>query len=73
MPLNKETKLNQNKLFPYKSYMYIHLTVCKQMIVSRIIRVRLKIPETFNCTKKVLSGSFKNVIDKICLQILVYL
>ena len=28
-----------NKLFPYKSFMYIHLNVCKQMSVKLLLGV----------------------------------
>ena len=41
------------------------------MIVNRIIYIREKYWKPFNCEKeKMSSGSFENVINKMCLQII---
>ena len=83
---------NTNKLFAYKSYMYIHLNGCERMtdvkllllhsntwnhltLSKQIINNKLnylcqKYLKPFNCEQKISSGSFKNVINKMCLQIM---
>ena len=46
--------------------MYIHLNVCKQIIDVKLL---LLTSNSFHCVQKFGSGSFKNVFNKMCLQI----
>ena len=48
----------------------IKLCVNKWLIVNRIIRILLKQVKLNNFVKKMISGSFKNVFNKMCLEII---
>ena len=58
------------KLFTYKSYTYPFNYANKWLIVNRIICVRLKYLKPFNCVQRISLGSFKNVINIKCFQIM---
>ena len=58
------------KLFPHESYIYIHLNVCKWMTHVKLLLLHNNTWSHLTVYKKMKSGSFKNVINKMCLQII---
>ena len=58
------------KVFTYKSYIYPFNCVKELLIVNRIIHDRLKYLKTFNCAQRKSFGLSKNVMNKMCLQII---
>ena len=50
--------------------MYIHLNVCKQMIDVKLLLLHSNTWNHLTVCKKMSSGSFKNVIKIMCLQII---
>ena len=50
--------------------MYIYLTVCKQMTDIKLLLLQSNTLNHLTGYKKMSSFSFKNVINKMCLQII---
>ena len=62
-----------NKLFTYKSYMYIHLNVCKQMTDGKLLLLYSNTWNHLTVYKKMSSDSFKNIVNKKYYQQITYI
>ena len=58
------------KVLLLNSNIWNHLRANKSIIINRIICIRWKYLKPFNYVQKMRLGSFKNVIKKMCLQII---